>query len=356
MLDERRLCLSFSINRGQLVFLSGLGLLWQTVGLKRDSKIAKESQKLLATVVEQLQMETPVAAATEFGALVHTVVTMGSGKQTSPPAAKHSQEMVAPAHKPAKSPKKQLQSLKSRLTGGAKGDQSSNPVPPSRRNTISGTTPPVNPQSLRSPSWASLPPAQSDQHPTPQYHMDRVHSLDLGSDPRMLSASMGYDYPRTLSISTPSDPAAKGITMTDWEYVLSDMDRGYSNIFTGIYGGKECGEDPGPFASITAEYNRRPLDTSLVVPLPHEVHELSPDACSSSSGDGSKLEHATQSVLSYSGESMGSAEDNFPSLADASVRPEDMNLMDPFHGLSMSAEEEIDGFALANGWDRRLAV
>lgn len=161
-----------------------------------------------------------------------------------------------------------------------------------------------------------------------------------------------------MSTSTPSDANAGAITMADWEYVLGDMDRGYSNIFTGIYGGKECGEDPGPFASITAEYTRdhkQPSDPSLVVPPPSDMHDLSPEAWSASSGEfAPKQEPTTQSVLSYSGES--SVEDNMNPFTDLSVRPDDMNFIDPFHPITMPPEEENGEFALANGWDRRLAV
>jgi hypothetical protein len=147
--------------------------------------------------------------------------------------------------------------------------------------------------------------------------------------------------------------------MADWEYVLSDMDRGYSNIFTGIYGGSECGEDPGPFASITAEYGRKSHDATLSIPAPlsNDLHDLSPEAWSASSSDYPLTnEHTTQSVPSYSSESMGSNEDTFTSLADASVRPDEMGLLDPFQGLTMPGKDEMDEFGLVNGWDRRLAV
>lgn len=357
LLDERRLCLSFSIKRKELVFFSGLGLLWQILGLKRDSKLAKESHKLLTTVMEQLESESPVAA-TEFGTLANTLVSLDPAKRSNAPAGKESSDMSAPAQKPSKSPKKQLQSLKSRLTASASRDQSMQ-TSPSRRNTISGATPPLAPSSLRSPSWTSLSSSQPDRYSAPQYPVDRGHSsLDLGTDARLMSTSLGYDLPRAMSCSTPSDANAGAITMADWEYVLSDMDRGYSNIFTGIYGGKECGEDPGPFASITAEYGRKPGDGSVVMPQPStDMNELSPEAWSASSGElAPNQEPTTQSVLSYSGESIGSTEDNLHSFADASVRPDDLNLIDPFHALSMPPKEEMDEFALANGWDRRLAV
>ncbi|CAG7990985.1 unnamed protein product [Penicillium salamii] len=352
LLDERRLCLSFSINRMELVFLSGLGLLWQTLGVKRDSKLAKESQKLLGAAMVHLGAESSAAAA-EFGTLSNTLVSLHTERRPSMGKHQTSQEMIAPAQKPSKSPKKHASDPQSRLVSSVRDQQHQQiPSPQSRRNTISGATPPHVVQSLRSPSWTSLPPSQSDQLPGPPYHSP----LDRTSDPR-LAGQMGYEHHRSMSCSTPSDPATSGITMADWEYVLSDMDRGYSNIFTGIYGGKECGEDPGPFASITAEYNRKPNDAPLNIPQP-ELHDLSPEAWSASSGDLAPQQgHTAQSVLSYSSESLGSVDDSLAPYADARVLPEDINTLDPFHAFGMPEEkiEESDEFGLY-GWDRRLAV
>jgi hypothetical protein len=359
LLDERRLCLSVSINRRELVFFSGLGLLWQSMSLKRDSKLAKENQKLLSAVLEQLQPESS-SAATEFRTLASTLVSLDMSGDKPLTTSKQSHEMGAPSHKPLRSPMKHLQSLKARLTNSANKDQSTAQGSQSRRNTVSGSSPPLYSQSLRSPSWTSLPPSQQDQTSIAPILADRTHSsLDLGSDLRQFSSSTGYDHPRALSCSTPSDATTGAITMADWEYVLSDMDRGYSNIFTGIYGGSECGEDPGPFASLTAEYGRKSHDATMSIPasLSNDLHDLSPEAWSASSGDYSLTnEHTTQSVPSYSGESMGSDEDTVLSLADVSVRPDDMNLLDPFQGLTMPSKEETDEFGLVNGWDRRLAV
>lgn len=163
LLDERRLCLSFSISLKELVLFSGLGLLWQILGVKRDSKLAKESQKLLATVVEQLE-STSSAAAAEFGTLANTLVSLDTTKQGRAPTNKEASDMSAPVQKPSRSPKKQSQSQKSRPRG-----QSVQPSP-SRRNTVSGTTPPLAPSSLRSPSWAGLPTSQQEQ-----YQIGRAH-------------------------------------------------------------------------------------------------------------------------------------------------------------------------------------
>lgn len=148
--------------------------------------------------------------------------------------------------------------------------------------------------------------------------------------------------------------------MADWEFVLGDMDRGYSNIFTGIYGGKECGEDSGPFASLTAEYHHKHEDIPVPLSLQQNDYpqDLSPEAWSSSSGDiPPKREITTQSVLSYSGDSMGSAEDAVP-FGDMQLHQDDhAGLLDPFRGIMIpAAEDEIDDFGLVDGWDRRLAV
>ncbi|KAJ5511779.1 hypothetical protein N7453_003882 [Penicillium expansum] len=341
LLDERRLCLSVCINRKELIFFSGLGLLWQMLDVKNDSKLAKDSQKLLGTAMQYLQSESSAAAA-EFGILSNTLISLGSGRRAST-GKQQPQEMVAPAQKPSKSPKKHLQALKSRLIACSTRDKQppTQPSPQSsRRNTISGATPPLIPQSLRSPSWSSLPLAQHDQLPASLYLNDKGHSpLDLASDPRLTTPQLA-----------PSQWPIR-------EYVLSDMDRGYSNIFTGIYGGKECGEDPGPFASIAAEYNRKSNDSSLAHHPQSEMHGLSPEAWSASSGDFvHKQEHTARSVLSYSSESMGSTEESLAPYADAKVFPEDINTIDPFHTFAMHGEDEVDEFSLVNGWDRRLAV
>jgi hypothetical protein len=353
LLDERRLCLSLSINRKELMFFSGLGLLWQMLDVKRDSKLAKETQKMIGTAMGQLQTEYTLAAA-EFDALASTLVTLDDSRR--PSSAKASNEMVAPTHKPHKSPKKHFQALKSRLTGAAREQPKQDSPQSSRRNTISGATPPLAAQSLRSPSWSSLPPTQHD-HFAPPYLTDKDHSpLDLASAP-----PMNYEHHRSMSCSTPSDPATGAITMADWEYVLSDMDRGYSNIFTGIYGGKECGEDSGPFASITAECSRKPMEGPLAIPPPSELQNLSPESWSASSGEYAPAqEHTTQSVLSYSGESMGSMDDTLAPYTDVKVYPEDINTLDPFNAFAMPGEDKADDgfdeFSLVNGWDRRLAV
>ncbi|KAE8353643.1 fungal-specific transcription factor domain-containing protein [Aspergillus coremiiformis] len=342
LLDERRLCFSISVNRRELVFSSGLGLLWQNIGLKRDSKLVKESQKLLTVIIDQLESESPVAAA-EFSTLARALVSLEGPKRAT---SDKPREMSPPEQKLSMSPKKQLQALKSRLAASANFGQLSKQDSPSRRNTISGASSHNAQRQVRSSSWASLPTPEDLHIPGDKIYYPS-HPLE-------------YDHSHMLSSSVPSDVPHGTITMSDWEFVVSDMDRGYSNIFTGIYGGKECGDDNGPFASLTAEYAHKP--DAVPVPLPgsqNDLQGLSPEAWSSSSNSDvpPTQEMVARSVLSHSDESMGSTEDAVP-YNDIRLSPEEQaNLLDPFRGVMIpAAEDEITDFGLISRWDRRLAT
>lgn len=329
LLDERRLCLSLNINRKELVFVAGLGLLWQNMGLKRDSKLVKESQKLLTTIVEQLETESSPAAA-EFGGIANVLVSL-DGKRGI--AAKPT--MSAPSDKPMKFPMKQVQSWKQRLVGNSPKTESS-----SRRATVSGS--PSDPRHIRSPSRSSIPSTYSE--PIHQYTPEAIPSQYLAP------SHLEYEHGNS-SVET----ASRAMSTTDWEYVLSDMDQGYSNIFTGIYGGKDCGEDHGPFASLTAEYNQKAGQPMAVPVSSQELPDLSPETWSASSSDIPPYQDANTSAFSYSDDRKGNADDG-PPFYELPFPPEDHGgVMDPFRGIMMPAED-VGEFGLAGGWDRRLAV
>lgn len=346
LLDERRLCLSVSINRQEIVLMSGLGLLWQTLGLKRDSKLAKESQKLLTNIVDLLKSDS-ASTATEFSSMASLLVSLDGGNKSGVKP----QDSTAAASRASKSPKKQVQSWKQRLAASMP-NQGQRQESQSRRATICGASPSLDQRHIRSSSQTSLPSIQPENIHSPHYQ---------GAFPVAPSSAMGYDsHPRAMSSSGPSDVPNGAITVADWEFVLSDMDRGYSNIFTGIYGGKECGEDTGPFASITAEYGQKSGQPSMPMTAPQDLQGLSPEAWSATSSDiPLKQEIASQSVLSYSEDSLAGGSDDGVAFQDLHMSPEDhANMMDPFRGILIPTEEEMGGYGLVDGtnWDRRLAV
>ncbi|TQB72982.1 hypothetical protein MPDQ_006319 [Monascus purpureus] len=336
LLDERRLCLSLSFNRKELVFLSGLALLWQNVDVKRESKIAQESQRLLKAVVDLLKTESMPAAA-EFSVLANALMSWDGGKRVTAKLGQ-AHELLAPPQKfSPESPNTQLQAWKARMSTSAGSGQALKHEAPSRRATVSGGSPPYDANVLKSPNRANLSLTQQGHLSTSDLKVDRSHSL--GNSPGNRSEP-GLLLPGNL------DPGPGPLTTSDWEYVVSDMDRGFSNIFNGIYGGKECGDDGGPFTSLKTEYEMKRPDVPLpLLPQHPDLRGMTPDPWSGSTSD-LHTDRGPQSVFSYSEESMASVDDGAP-IGDAVV---------PFRGIIMPAtDDNLGGYGLSNGW-RRLAV
>lgn len=348
LLDERRLTLSLAINRQELVFLTGLGLLWQNMGLKRDSKLVKESQKVLSTIIDQLESESPAAAA-EFNVLANIVTGSSGDKREVPSTQPQNANPSAPASntKPS-SPKKPLQSLRARLSMSAASGKPAKPETPSRRATITNASPLLPQQQAGSPNQIH----QSSQSPAPD-------SNHLVSDKHRSTTEHDLVYypfgPDNLRAMSCSDLPKTSMSAADWEYILSDMDRGHSNIFNGIYGGQECGEGPGPFASLL-DFQHQHQQTSS---QRQGSQDLSPEAWSASSGDlpnGNGNTTAPQSVLSYSEESLGSADD-VPVPPEVNFQPPNGLDLDPLKGIMIPAsDEEFNDMGLFEGWDHRLVT
>ena len=327
LLDERRLSLSLSINRKELVVVSGLALLWQNAQTKHDGKIAQESQKLVGDVIGLLNAES-TSAAGEFSMLANTLIsrdgTAAEGLKT---------------RIPYRAPPRQVSSMQRQLWKVPHPglNLAARQQEPSRRATVSGGSPlyaAAHPQAESIPARASIDVV----HPASGFPTTPVLSLDHRSRSARQSSAQSSDVL--------TEPTPKSITTTsDWEYVVSDMDRGFSNIFTGIYGGKDCGDDGGPFATITAEYGSKPPSQHHPLPLGLDgMPTTEPWAAPATAGGGGP---DAQSVFSYSEESLASVADT-----------EAASFLDPFRGIVMpTAEAEtLDGFELGNGWNRRLAV
>lgn len=277
LLDERRLCLSFSINRKELIVFSGIGLLWQFLDVKPDRKLSENTQNLLTTVVKQLESESPAAAA-EYSAICNTLLSANTVKRGKTFTGKGSFSMLAATQKPSRSSERQPPKFP--LTGSANLDQLI-AASSSQRSTLSDATLPLAFPSLLSPSWQTPPDSQDAQYSAPPYHVDR--GLDLGTDVRQVSAfpCLGYYDPRAMPCPSSPDANTGAVVMADWDNVLSDTDQEYLEDFTGTNGGKRFSADPGSFASIAAGYSRLSDDDTLAIPEQLiDLHDLSPEAWS----------------------------------------------------------------------------
>lgn len=343
LLDERRMSLSVSINRVEVVFVAGLGLLWPYTSLKRNGKLVKEGQQLLTTVIEQLESESPASAA-EFSILVNLLTSVESHKQEILPH--NATTISSPTENglQSNSAPKQLVSRNShQVTGNTLSSVAVTPEPTLRRVTVcANQQPPVLNKLLYpiAPSKSSRIAASGGEKnrsfdPAMDYNLDYY---TLGSDLRTMSRS---DLPRAA------------ISDANWELILRDLDWGPANIHNSIYGGKEP-EDKGPFAvcseNVMQQYH--PIASAFAIPLQTKDNpQLSPRTQSSSSREVS-TEHSQppQSILGTE-DGLGSAE-GLPLSKDFGI-----GIADSHNGIAIPhAAEDFYDLELLQFWDQHLPV
>ncbi|OAX78379.1 hypothetical protein ACJ72_07315 [Emergomyces africanus] len=299
LLDERRMCLSLGINKRELIFSSSLGLMWQNLDLGPDCKLVKEAQKLLASALSLLESEANEAAA-EFSSILSLVSPVDDAKRVKPEYNQPSStDMAAPSPR-VKSPRKALSLNNMGTPRSNDGDFTRHSIPTS----VSTSSPELCQRSVRSSSSASVSSTnpeltavtpRSSAELSPEYL--NLDYLPLGDEKVEIKA-------------TPVTAAGTGFSMSNWEHVLGDMDNGHANIFNGIYGGGDCGDvNSAAFAHLTPAFQYPPNNHHpSSMPPSQDLQPWSPDEWSSSaSSDMQKT--SSQSVLSYSEDSIGSVDE-----------------------------------------------
>lgn len=319
LLDERRLSLSLAINRLEVAYLSGLGILWQDMTLERGSKLVQESRNLLLDVKVQLDPESNTAA-TEFRILSNLIT--GADSQRSMKI------------------KKALQTSQSRAEVGPEPKPAKDGVL-SRRNTISNlSVAHRSPQQTRQRAGAMEPPQT----------MSRPRSFDLSSGVNVDYYPLNADSLRSVSTT---DVSKMALSAAEWECILSDLDHGNLNIFNGIYGGQERADQP----SSHIDSNYSPHQTaSAYAPIMQQHVRLSPQDTSSeawsacSSGD---ISYVHEGVPGYSAEN-GLNTDDVLSFKDFDL-PQSLQMAEAVKGIMIpSADEDFVDLGLFDAWDRSL--
>ncbi|EEA25624.1 DNA-binding transcription factor cat8 [Talaromyces marneffei ATCC 18224] len=321
LLDERRLSLSLAINRLEVAYLSGLGILWQDMTLERGNKLVQESRNLLLDVKVQLEPESNTAA-TEFRILSNLIT--GADSQRSMKI------------------KKALQTSQSRADVGAEPKSAKDGVQ-SRRNTISNLSAPHrSPQQMRQQPGAMDPPRT----------MSRPKSFDISSGVNVDYYPLNADSLRSVSTT---DVSKMALSAAEWEGILSDLDHGNLNIFTGIYGGQECADQPSSNVPIDNSYSPH-QSTSAYAPIMQQHVRLSPQDTSSeawsacSSGD---VSYVHDGVRSYPAENTMNTDDGLP-FKDFDLT-QSLQMVDAVKGIMIpSAEEDFVDLGIFDGWDRSL--
>jgi len=342
LLDERRLNYTLPISKTELLLTSGFGLLWQSVDLPSNSKLAKDNQKSISLLLGQLDRES-TSSAGEFQKVVTSLISMddplkGELKCREAHINTHEARLLNPMPAPDprhKSTKKQLQAIASRFSFGMK--------PPkveevSRRATVPKVSPPLG-HSGRNFSQLSISSARSEPV-LPVYSPQAAYQIDMSPRSSYSNAPSSQDLPNLDYLplgdeSMPPPPTAKPAAADpDWERILATMDSGQTNIYDGIYGGGdtdtfETFPNLFPMAS-----NEQTWGAETWPPTNMGFQDKAPIA---------------QSVLSYSEGSITSGEE----LSNLSNSSHLESVGDPFRGIAIPhAGEEYD----YDAFDARLDV
>jgi hypothetical protein len=276
LLEERGLGFSLCLNKDEVLVLSGFGLLFQRLTLDPNSKILKESQKMV-TIITDILTKSQAPCAPEFKKIASACIpitaqstvtakpsvapTPSKVKTTRPASSDGSPQTTSRPHSLQASTKKQLKALASRFTPSVP-----HKVPDmgsaDRRATVASIS--LHPQAPQTQSQPSL---------SPQHHADSLH---LARSEPALSPNSQYSRPPSTTIrpsAPPQHPQLKPkkrpvpTHMTnldffsfnndsapqyhssvapiktepqpsDWEKLLGSLDSNQTNIFDACYGGQ----------------------------------------------------------------------------------------------------------------------
>lgn len=313
LLDERGLAFSICLNKGDLLVLSGFGLLFQNLELDQGGALIRENQRLINTIGGLLD-QTPSLASVEFRRISNALAIPDSSRERRTPAlSRHNsdgnianmQEGMSSAQKhiraimnrfssPSKQSKEDRRATLPTLAFNHSFSQSQNSVNSVRSEPHTARSEPTLSPNMDHKRSSLSPPKFSRHRPqslTPR-PLTNLDYLPLG----------GSDSANHMTFSYVNNASGKQeATTTDWERLLGSLDNGQTNIYDGIYGGP-------PVDAL--------LDVSPLPPAADPNMVWSPDMWTIGPEDlGSQRRsgEAPRSVLSFSDESLTSGEE-FPEL------------------------------------------
>ncbi|KAF7529671.1 hypothetical protein G7054_g9801 [Neopestalotiopsis clavispora] len=342
LLEERSMSFSFCLNRTDVLMLCSMTLLYQTLDLKHESKLVKDSERLVNGVLKGL-IKAKAPGSANLQRVASLLITVDAPPM-SPPSARGSPESVASTAQSLRaslqqvnlSRNKPLYSLGRNSIASVSETDLLSQQEKLRRMTAPQSTM-VRPELYRSQSRASF-----DDASTPRPHEHRQHRFSLSqiqqSMMRMSSAhkkrtNLDYlslsntpaatgpsspiqsriavsqpqppppppvqsqqtqspMYP-TSSIAPPKGASSNGMSNSEWESLLGALDGGQANLYDAIYGGPALSLETPP-------------------PVPTNFPDWSPDSWNLSGfnlGDMNSSAPPPQSVLSFSDESLSSGDE-----------------------------------------------
>ncbi|KAL1655464.1 DNA-binding transcription factor cat8 [Didymella pomorum] len=247
LLDERKLSFSFCLNRNEVLVQAGFGLLYQTVNLAHDSKLAKDCNRLICTVMDMLERGA-AAGSMEFRRIGCSLITV---PRVGPPAlSRHNSEgsMGAPMDT-LRATQKTLKAIAARFSPVAMKSVRQD-MHESRRATLPNISPNVgvhgNPSSTSLSSIRSEPHmARSEPTMSPPTHNRASFSQTSKRRPNLTPQPpahrnidfLSFNNDALAGYSLGATTVKTEVSNSDWERLLGSLDGGQTNIYDNIYGG-----------------------------------------------------------------------------------------------------------------------
>lgn len=328
LLEERSMSFSFCLNKSDMLILCGMALLYQTVGLKQDSKVLKDNERLANAVIKIVE-KAKAPGSYDFKRVAGLLVTVDEPPPhtlPTPPSNSPDACIVAPPTLRT-SPPAPLVPQRMQHTIGVRVNASVSETDlllqqeKLRRMTMPPAAPQHGAEQYRARSRQSFDGAS--RHASPMARRD--HRLSLSQVQAAQAAMMARASPGSgaapkqnldfLSLnaspqSQPSSPVqARGqhvlqpqfhaqlllqkpaVSPAEWDALLGSIENGQMNLYDAIYGG------PGSIAltETSSSWSPEPWDISGF-----NLGDFGPGSAT------------THSVLSLSEDSLSSGDDLAP--------------------------------------------
>ncbi|KAI2779761.1 fungal-specific transcription factor domain-containing protein [Daldinia loculata] len=331
LLEERSMSFSFCLNRTDVLVLCGTSLLYQSLELKHESKIMKDVERLVNSVLKML-LKTKAPGSYDLKRVASTLVTIDVPSQSTSMRTSPDTAMAAPPSRT--SPLLNVSRKKSpysagRVAGATMSETDLLSQQEKLRRMAIPNTQTTRQEIHRTQSRASLDMSAEQAMPRRdhRFSISQIQQTMMRMSPSHRSKQRNLDY---LSLNdaqaetqpsppnqtrTPSQPLAHsqhqrpqpynpnqvinkggssgGVSISEWEALLGAMDGGQINVYDAIYG--------GPALSLT----ETPTSAGTMSEWSPESWDLS----SFNIGELTTNPGAPQSVLSISDESLSSGDD-----------------------------------------------
>jgi hypothetical protein len=275
LLDERSMSFSFCLNKSDTLILCGMALLYQTMGLKQDSKVLKDNERLVNAVIKVVE-KAKAPGSYDFKRVAGLLVTVDEPAPQSlptPPGQSPDVGLTGPAmHRASSTTLHKIQSTLGRHSSASISETDLLLQQEKLRRMAMQHAQPGRPEQYPARSRGSfdssrptVPLAQRD-HRLSLTHAQAAQAAMIArvSTSPTVPAKQNIDYHYSQSQSQPSSPVEgrsglqqrpppgpqqqqsqlyaqlqKGASLStaEWEAILSSIEGGQINVYDAMYGG-----------------------------------------------------------------------------------------------------------------------